>query len=112
MTSIKPGLFVVPALDVMEGGGQSLVSVKGGGAFCLANIFGCQIPGYPIRFAPLIVVILGQDTALNEVVLVVAGIGLGIAWIAQFHLVFNADMGSGNQRNEQEEGCKKPFALM
>jgi len=33
-------------------------------------------------FAPLIIVILGQNTALNQVVLVIAAVWLGISWIS------------------------------
>ena len=81
MTAIKTGAYVISAGDMVKTGRQFSVSMESGCAFSRPNIFSRQIPTHPVRLAVIVVVINRLDGALNQVMLVIGGVGSGVARI-------------------------------
>jgi hypothetical protein len=81
VAAIKAGAYVISAGDVVETGRQFCVSMESGCAFSRPNILSRQIPTRPVWLTVIVVVINRLDRALNQVMIVIASVGHGVAWI-------------------------------
>src|SRR2546422_1467314 len=88
---------------VIEVGRQGVVGEKRGRARSRADVGGSQVPARPSGLTQIITKIEGFHGALNQVMVVVIGVGGGTAGIAQLHLQRSVNDGIDSP-NEEEQG--------
>src|SRR5437016_2657716 len=102
MTPIITRTCVIARGYLVKARRQGGVGEKRSRARSRADVGGSQVPARPIRLAQIIAKIERFHRALNQVMVVVIGVGRGTAGVAKLHLQRSADNGAGLQNGKEQ----------
>src|SRR3954452_21674699 len=101
MPAIVAGPGVIVCADPVKVGRQIRILQKRGSPTA-AKVRGGQVPTGPVWFAQIIAVIERFHRAKDEKMVMIVGIGGGIAWISKLHLQGRIEGCRGMEPNENE----------
>ena len=101
MAAIITRTAVIGRSDLVKIRREIRIGVEIGRATTRAEVADGQIPAHPVGFAQIIAVVNSFDGALNQVMVMIVGVGAGIAGVAQLHLQRGV-YGGASPRNSQE----------
>ena len=102
MAAVVPGAAEGADWHLVKARRQVGIHCPGVGAPTAANVGDSHIPARPVWLTEIIAIINGLDRALNEVMVVVGGVGRGPAGVAQLHLQRGVDDRARRENRERQ----------